>query len=168
MLQPVLLRLSMKILTLAVFIGCIFLFSTPERVLAVYPSCESCVSSFESNYTQCETAEQTCKDNCDATGGYGYGSIQDCKDACHQTRDQCIWNAGMTETDCLLNCVPGGSGGGGSQSRTRTPCMQDCYTARLQCIDNQGIPDAEDCINAGDDYWTCCHYAYNDCMSNCP
>lgn len=154
------LRLSLMFTIIATVLCCLFLVTPPKTVQATFASCATCEANHNTALTQCDISRETCRASC-APGD----SI--CTSACDNAWNQCRFSAGMNETDCFLTCVPGGGGGGTGGGLTKTPCVNACYAARLQCFGNHGIPDAEECINEGNSYAVCCYNAFQECLAGC-
>lgn len=159
-------RLLLKFLVLILFSGGFFLLE-PETNVQAFVSCSSCTASYQTRLTQCDTDRDTCYSNCDSNF-YPYLDAATCKsNRCDPAWSACRWSAGLTETDCYLTCTPGSGGGGTGGGLTKTPCVNACYAQRVACFGNQGIPDAEDCVNEGTHYAVCCYEQFQGCLEGC-
>ena len=161
------LRLPLMFLIVGTFVSCLLLAPSPKLVQATFVSCATCTTNHNTALTNCDIARDNCKANCVSTGGGAWGDVPSCQAACENTWNQCTFNAGMGETNCFLTCTPGSGGGGTGGGLTKTPCVNACYAQRTQCFGNQGIPDAEDCINEGTAYPICCYNQFQDCLAGC-
>lgn len=119
-------------------------------------SCSACSATYYSALVTCTNSYNSC-----TQGEFICGLLYAfCQNDALIARDNCF-------TFCGYNPPGGGGGGGGGGATGKSPCQQQCYADRADCIANGGNPYVQDCINSGETVPFCCVQAFTECMDGC-
>ena len=148
-------KLTRKILTLTILVGCLIFLALPGPSRA--DDCINCDWTYSSDIAACRNTYQQCQIN----GGFN----------CLYNYVSCWSNAAQAYTNCLQSCgseyQPGG--GRGEDPAARNSCVRSCDDVYWECHDAGGSPSGsyQSCMAAGGEMEDCCFAERSNCLGGC-